>query len=297
MVLPGPSVRASSHRAQHVERRGAAEAEALLLDQIVEHRQPILVLDAVGFIDDDAFEIGGDAALADAFGDRGPFGFQFAVLVPIVERRAARIGDADDDVLVARLQRHRHAAQRAAGTDRADEAIDLAIGVAPDFRRRWCRYGLGGWRCCRTGWPRWRRWVRSCFAPRRCAWRPWDSGSRWRRARRPPPPIRRRARSPRPSFPGSACAASPRSRDSPWPRRSAPSPMPVLPAVPSTMTPPGRSCPFASASCTIASAARSFTDWPGLRNSALPRIVQPVSSDARLSLISGVLPMASRTEV
>src|SRR5512139_244480 len=41
------------------------------------------------------------------------------------------------------------------------------------------------------------------------------------------------------------------------------------------------------------SAARSFTDWPGFMNSALPRIRQAVSSDARLSLISGVLPIAS----
>ncbi len=46
--------------------------------------------------------------------------------------------------------------------------------------------------------------------------------------------------------------------------------MPVLPAVPSTMVPPGRISPFASASRTMDSAARSFTDRPGLRNSALP---------------------------
>ena len=31
-------------------------------------------------------------------------------------------------------------------------------------------------------------------------------------------------------------------------------------------------------------------------NSALPRIVQPVSAEARLSLISGVLPMAWMTD-
>src|SRR5438270_10365911 len=38
------------------------------------------------------------------------------------------------------------------------------------------------------------------------------------------------------------------------------------------------------------SAARSLTEPPGLRNSALPRIVQPVISEARRNLISGVLP-------
>src|SRR5215510_1786601 len=71
------------------------------------------------------------------------------------------------------------------------------------------------------------------------------------------------------------------------------SPIPVLPAVPSTMTPPGRIRPLASASFTMASAARSLTEPPGFRNSALPRIVQPVSSDALRSLMSGVLPTVS----
>src|SRR6516225_5101239 len=70
-------------------------------------------------------------------------------------------------------------------------------------------------------------------------------------------------------------------------------PMPVLPAVPSTMTPPSRSRPLLTASSMMYSAARSFTDWPGFMNSALPRMVQPVSSDARLSLMRGVLPMES----
>ena len=71
--------------------------------------------------------------------------------------------------------------------------------------------------------------------------------------------------------------------------------MPVLPAVPSTMVPPGRSVPRLTASLMMKSAARSFTDCPGFMNSALPRMVQPVSSDARLSLISGVRPTAAAT--
>ena len=45
--------------------------------------------------------------------------------------------------------------------------------------------------------------------------------------------------------------------------------MPVLPAVPSTIVPPGRSRPDASASRTIHSAARSFTDWPGVEELCL----------------------------
>src|SRR5215470_6898991 len=73
--------------------------------------------------------------------------------------------------------------------------------------------------------------------------------------------------------------------------------MPVLPAVDSTTSPPGLRSPRFSASRIIHLPARSFTDWPGFMNSALPSIVQPVASDACLSLISGVLPMASTTSV
>src|SRR5215471_11499683 len=73
------------------------------------------------------------------------------------------------------------------------------------------------------------------------------------------------------------------------------SPMPVLPAVASTTSPPGLMSPRFSASRIICLAGRSFTDWPGFMNSALPRMVQPVASDARLSLISGVPPIASTT--
>jgi hypothetical protein len=67
--------------------------------------------------------------------------------------------------------------------------------------------------------------------------------------------------------------------------------MPVLPAVPSTITPPGRKVPRFSASRTIANAARSLIEPPGLRNSALPKISQPVSSESRRKRMRGVLPM------
>ena len=69
--------------------------------------------------------------------------------------------------------------------------------------------------------------------------------------------------------------------------------MPVLPAVASTTRPPGSISLRFSASRIICRPGRSLTDWPGFMNSALPRIVQPVASEARLSLMSGVLPIVS----
>ena len=71
------------------------------------------------------------------------------------------------------------------------------------------------------------------------------------------------------------------------------SPIPVLPAVPSTMVPPGLSAPRATASRMIQSAARSFTDWPGFMNSALPTISHPVASEAARRRIRGVFPTVS----
>ena len=69
--------------------------------------------------------------------------------------------------------------------------------------------------------------------------------------------------------------------------------MPVFPAVPSTMVPPGRRVPRTIASLMMARAARSFTDCPGFRNSALPRISHPVASDAFRNRTSGVRPTFS----
>src|SRR5262245_24108628 len=67
--------------------------------------------------------------------------------------------------------------------------------------------------------------------------------------------------------------------------------MPVLPAVPSTTVPPGLSAPRFSASRIRYRPARSLTEPPGLRNSALPRISQPVSLEGPCRRMSGVFPM------
>jgi hypothetical protein len=55
--------------------------------------------------------------------------------------------------------------------------------------------------------------------------------------------------------------------------------IPVLPAVPSTMIPSCFNFLFFMASFKIPKAARSLTEPPGFKNSALPRISQPVRSD------------------
>jgi hypothetical protein len=69
----------------------------------------------------------------------------------------------------------------------------------------------------------------------------------------------------------------------------------MLPDVASTIVPPGFRCPRFSASATIRTAVRSFTDPPGLNASSLPATVQASPSTTRFRRTSGVPPIVPRT--
>ena len=112
----------------------AAEAKAFVFEQIEDDRHRLVVRNLVGGIDRRAFEIFGDAALADALGDRGAFRLQRAGRVVAVERGAHRIGERDAHGVAERFERDGDAGERAAGADGADKAVDLAVGLPPDFR-------------------------------------------------------------------------------------------------------------------------------------------------------------------
>ena len=104
-----------------------------MLDQVEQDGQGLFVRDLVGHVDRRAFEIGGDAALADALRDGIALGLEFAPGEPVEQRRAHGIAEGDPDVGISLLQRARHAGQRAAAADRAGEAVDLAVCLVPDF--------------------------------------------------------------------------------------------------------------------------------------------------------------------
>src|SRR6218665_1957006 len=131
--LARPEVTGEPDGAGDIDARRAAEAEALMLEQVEHIGQGFAVGDLVGVIDGEILEVGGDAALADALGDRVAGGFELSGLEILVERGALGVGEADLDIGVLRLERDGNAAQRAAGADRADEAVDLAAGLFPDF--------------------------------------------------------------------------------------------------------------------------------------------------------------------
>ena len=106
-----------------------------MLEQIEDDRHRFLIGDEIGLLDLDVLDDRRDAPEPDAFGDRAAFGrLRFAMGEQIVHRGAARIGAADDDVLLHLAQECRGAGKRAAGPDRADEAVDLAVGLLPDLR-------------------------------------------------------------------------------------------------------------------------------------------------------------------
>ncbi len=221
-----------------------------------------------------------------------PSDFSSPVVKYGVHRGAVGVGDGDLDVLVALLQRHRDAAQRAAGADRADEAVDLAVGLLPDLRAGGAVVALAvgdvvelvgpdhAVRVARPSAPRpsGRRPSRSCWGP--C------------RARPALPSARRRRGAACPSSPGTGCPGSRSGSCSRARCRPAPGRCRCCRRCPRRSGRPCGVSPFCSASSMMASAARSLTEPPGFRNSALPRMVQPVSSEAFLSLMSGVLPIA-----
>jgi hypothetical protein len=72
-------------------------------------------------------------------------------------------------------------------------------------------------------------------------------------------------------------------------------PTPVLPDVASTIRPPGRSVPAFSAASIIARPMRSFTEPPGLKNSAFAYTGVRMPRVTLLMRISGVQPIVSRT--
>src|SRR5262249_45610882 len=118
-----------------IDSGGAAEAEALMLEQVENEGQRFLVGYQVGFVDFQSVDDRRDAAKADAFGYGAAFGrFCLAILEQMVHRRPARIGDADDDVLVLFPEEGGDAGNGAAGADRANEAVDMAIAIVPDLR-------------------------------------------------------------------------------------------------------------------------------------------------------------------
>ena len=114
-------------------------------------------------------EIGGDAALPDALGDRAAFGLEHArpcrsCGAPRPAGRRAR--SSPPCFSPSGRWRRRPACRRCRPTRRSRRPCRRS---ASRFPARWCGYGRRDWRHCRTGWPRSRRSARfraSCSASR-----------------------------------------------------------------------------------------------------------------------------------
>src|SRR5262249_39874189 len=85
--------------------------------------------------DFEAFDDRGHPAEANAFGNGAALGgFGLAVLEEMIHGGAAWVGDADRDVFSLFTEERRCARNGAAGADGADEAVDIAVAIVPDFR-------------------------------------------------------------------------------------------------------------------------------------------------------------------
>src|SRR5690606_26501980 len=131
--MAGAEITRKTNGAGNVDARRPAEAQALPLHEVEDYRQGFRIRDAVGVIGCEAFEVGGNPPLADAFGDGRALRLQFAVGIVFVERSAFGVRDADLDVGPPGAQPLRHAGERAAGTDGADETVHLAARLLPDL--------------------------------------------------------------------------------------------------------------------------------------------------------------------
>ena len=176
------------------------------------------------------------------------------------------------------------AGQRAAGADRADEAVDLAAGLLPDFRAGGFEMRLGIVEIVPLVGEQHAVRLGLAQVDRRACGRHAGNCSDWKRAAPALRPVRRRTAAACPSFPGSAYPESGSGSDSRARWRRPQARCRYCRRWTSTTRPPGLRSPRFSASRIIHLPARSLTDWPGFMNSALPRMVQPVSFGSMLEL-------------
>src|SRR5690242_12360953 len=105
-----------------------------MLDQIENERDRFLIGNPIGNVDRRSVQVPGDAALPDSLCYGGAFGFEHAGGVVAVERRTERIRERDLDGAVVLFEGNADTRERSTGAYGADEPVDLAIGLVPDFR-------------------------------------------------------------------------------------------------------------------------------------------------------------------
>ena len=71
--------------------------------------------------------------LADPFGNRIALGFQFPIHVVLIQSRSVGVRQRDPHIRVLFLQIPANPGDGAARSDSTGEAVDLAVGLVPDF--------------------------------------------------------------------------------------------------------------------------------------------------------------------
>src|ERR1019366_9472372 len=98
--------------------------------------KPFRVWDLIGYIDGRSLDVLGDAALANALGDRTALGLQFAAGKIAVEGGAQGVDESNAHLRVLLLEGMANTGQGTSRADGADKSVHLAVGLAPDLRAR-----------------------------------------------------------------------------------------------------------------------------------------------------------------
>src|SRR5215467_1579977 len=105
-----------------------------MFEHIEYERERFFVRDEIGLVDLDVLDDRGHPAETDPFGNGAAFRrLGLAILEQMIHGSAARIGDADRDVFFLFTQESRRACDCSAGTDSADEAVDISLALVPDL--------------------------------------------------------------------------------------------------------------------------------------------------------------------
>src|SRR5207249_12147400 len=117
-----------------VDPAGKSEEQTFFAQKLVDDRQRSLVIDAVSFINRDAFNVFRHTSLPDAFCNRvSVVGVSVAIGEPRPHGSAIGIGAHRGNIGILFLQVKRSASQCAAGADRGNKGAYLAAGLFPDF--------------------------------------------------------------------------------------------------------------------------------------------------------------------
>src|SRR6266568_2723848 len=132
--LAWPAFLSEADGAGDVDSAGKTEEQTFFAQKLVDDGQSGLVLNPIGLINRDAFNVFRHPRLPNAFGERiAVIGIGVAVGEPRPHGSAIGIGAHSGNLWILLLQVKRRASECPAGADSSDKGADLSFSLFPDF--------------------------------------------------------------------------------------------------------------------------------------------------------------------